>query len=701
MRLAHRKRVLWLLSVATLALVGEPANADPVVRSWGKAGDGDWFLNTNWVPAIVPNGANIEADFKTQANFKGKIKVTLDQPVTLNKMLFNSANAYTITPQANQAITLTNFNDKGTDRLPQIIVAKGNTANETVVAPIVLAIPNTKDLYVRVVGSPSSPSLTLSGVISNTAGQTNGIAKAGTGTLLLGAANTYTGNTSIYNGNVIAAVNGALGPGGANGGTVQVHRGASLTLGNGGKLDYNTGQKVVLQGNGVSVNGSPIGALTVNRGTTATFNGPITLFSKSVIGNAAIGAPGNGPNNLDPQLTITGQVSGAGNLNKVGDGVVQLATANSYTGKTDIQAGVLSVSANGALGKDDTTVEQGATLNLSKVDYIAQGNQAKANVILMGGLGNGDNGQIRADGAGAKSSFNGTITLAAGSSIGVYNGDTVLDFSGTIKETAKSDLTKLGPGQLVLESASTYTGGTLIKQGTLVANNGQNNGSATGSGDVTVAAGANLNAANGHIDGKVINQKQGKVAPKQGMNGGLLSISGGLAVAAGSTYEWTLGAQVDGRSPLARAGTDFSVLQLQGGLLSLEPGAILSLNLAGPGTIPTLSDTFWSTEHEWDIIALDSPSINPSSLAFTDIENGSYAAGSFSTTVDDGQHGYGNAGDILLVWSPAAGAAVVPEPTSWSLFLIGTGLIGLTAWQRRRSGALACRSRPATGPSRY
>ncbi len=358
--------------------------------------------------------------------------------------------------------------------------------------------------------------------------------------MVLAAANTYTGDTDVHAGNLIAAVNGALGPGGANGGIVKVANGASLTLGLTGDLNYNTAQKVVLNGMGAMVGGSPIGALTTGLAAFTTFKGPITLAS-----NSAIGAPSTG-NNLDPQLNLTGVISGNANLTKVGGGVVQLATANTYTGTTDVQAGVLSVSANGALGKGATTVEQGATLNFNQVDYITPAGQAKTQVTLAGGLGSQNDGQIRA--FGGNSSFNGTITLAASSSIGVYDKSTVFDFSGTIKETAKSNLTKLGPGTLVLEKASTYTGNTLIRRGTLEANNGQN-GSATGSGNVTVSAGATLEAKNGHIDGKVTDMNQGNVKPINGQAGGLLSIGGGLALAAGSVYTWTLGTEVDGRTP--------------------------------------------------------------------------------------------------------------------------------------------------------
>ena len=106
------------------------------------------------------------------------------------------------------------------------------------------------------------------------------------------------------------------------------------------------------------------------------------------------------------------------------------------------------------------------------------------------------------------------------------------------------------------------------------------------------------------------------------------------------------------------------------------------MNLTGPGTTPTLGDPFWNSEHEWDIIALDSPSMNLSSFAFTNLENGTFADGSFSTIVDTSQTGYGNAGDILLVWNPSMLATAVPEPSSWCLLLIGASVWAVAAWRQ-------------------
>ena len=658
---------LRLAVVVTIGLgsAAGPAAAQPLVRSWNLPGDGTYDKNTNWAPAIVPDGANIEADFLSQKNFIKPITVTLDKSVTLNRMVFQTtATSYTLTPKANEAITLTRFNDNGTLRAPRLEVTKGNLGRHTVAAPIVVDLPNKSNLNVIVAGtSPLPEALTLAGVISSKPNITNGLNKFGAGALVLAAANTYTGDTLIQRGNLVAAVNGALGPGGAGGGVARVSSGATLTLGRIGNLDYNTGQKVELRGLGATDNGAPLGALRSGPAAFVTFNGPITLAA-----DAAVGAPSTG-NNLDPQLTLKGVISGGFNLVKVGGGVVELAAANTYTGKTDIRAGVLSVSVDKALSKADTVVGVGATLNLNNVQY-----QDKAHLVLMGGLGSQDDGQLRA--FEGKSSFNGTITLAASSGIGVFPTATVLDLTGTINESAKSGLAKLGPGTLILERGSTYSGGTEVRRGTLFVNNGKV-GSATGSGDVTVLPGAALKG-NGNIDGKVINKPQANLQPARPNSPGLLAVGGGLTLEAGSTYTWSLGNNIDGRDARALPGIDFSVLALHGGFLSLDPHAVLALDFTDSATAPNLADPFWSMPHEWDILSVDSPSMNPSSTTFTDIANGTFAAGTFSTIRATGLDGYGNDGDILLVFAP------VPEPGSWLLLLFGGGMLGLIAWRRRR-----------------
>jgi fibronectin-binding autotransporter adhesin len=111
-----------------------------------------------------------------------------------------------------------------------------------------------------------SNAYTFAGVISGS----GSVVKNGTGTLVLTAANTYTGGTSVNAGTLL--VNGRTGPG-----TVTVAGGA--TLGGTGRIGDGTGGALSVQSGGTVFpgDGASVGTLTLDSSQSATFAGGSTL----------------------------------------------------------------------------------------------------------------------------------------------------------------------------------------------------------------------------------------------------------------------------------------------------------------------------------------------------------------------------------------------------------------------------------------
>ncbi|HEY9237507.1 MAG TPA: autotransporter-associated beta strand repeat-containing protein, partial [Burkholderiaceae bacterium] len=191
-----------------------------------------------------------------------------------------------------------------------------------------------------------------------------GIVKIGAGTIVLAAANSYSGGTTIHAGtlsvsadnNLGAAAGGLAFDGGTLENTSAFTTGRAIALNSGGGTLRTTADLTasgVISGVGaltktgagtLTLTGTNIytGGTTINAGTLQIGDGGT---SGSILGNVV----NNGvlALNLSNTLTLDGAISGSGALQQNGTGTTILTGASTYGGATSINAGALVV--NGSI----------------------------------------------------------------------------------------------------------------------------------------------------------------------------------------------------------------------------------------------------------------------------------------------------------------------------------------------------------------
>ncbi|MBI5691738.1 MAG: autotransporter-associated beta strand repeat-containing protein [Verrucomicrobia bacterium] len=390
--------------------------------------------------------------------------------------------------------------------------------------------------------------LNISAAITGTGA---GINKTSGGTLLLSGSNSFTGNSTVSAGTLIAANNNALGTTGSAT-TTTVASGA--TLGLQGGITVNGNEQLVLSGTGDTGRAGALDNLSGNNAVA----GAVTLAADSRIGAAS-----------GTTLTLSGPVGesgGARSLTANGNGTIVLAAANTYTGATTVNAGTtLVAAANDALGSpaSGTTVASGGTLG-----FQGGTTYSTTEAVTVQGTGAaGRNGAI--DNLSGTNTFAGNVTLAGATTMGAAAGSQ-LSLSGVI--SGAQNLTVGGSGVIVLDGAAnnTYSGTTTINSGaTLIVD--KNNALGTTGNGTTVNAGATLGFSGGttyssteslSVSGTGASGRLGAIENVAGTNSfaGNVALTGATTIGTAGGSQLTLSGNITGASNVTAAGTGTLIL---------------------------------------------------------------------------------------------------------------------------------------------
>ncbi len=585
----------------------------------------------------------------------------------------------------------------------------------------------------RTIAAKTNSGVTFDNVISNDAAGGLTITTSNSSNVTLKGLNTYTGITTT-SGNGAVTVSNINNTGFAgNLGMNSVIRLGSAT--NAGALNYigageTTDRSIDLGGTTggatISTTGAT-GALVVSGGVTASGAGAKTLTLRGNSAPALVNAI-NG--------VIADSSSGATLVTKRDTGTWSLGGLNTYTGTTTVNEGTLVVNTLGLTGTassvgEAATVALGSGNNTVVLNYVGAGETTDHTFDLAGSTGSVT---IDTSGATGALTITGNITASgAGSKVLTLAGSNNLNaIQGTISNNSVANTTSLvktGNGSWILSGANTYSGGTLIRNGTLavssiglagsagnlgtngtinIGNGGQSGALAyTGAGETTdrvvnlsgAAGGATIDTSNStgaliftsnftatgagaktltlkggnndEIQGAIVDSGGGATSLSK-INNGTWSLSGANSYSGGTTV--TAGTlRLSG--PNVKLGIG-DVFVLSNGLLNITAGAGAS-NMDG-----TIADTATLdlTSSGPAVVKLGN-SVNEvvGALKLGGVTQGNGTYGSSTSGAMFVDDTYFNGNGIITV------GAAVPEPSVFGLVLAGSGLlVGAQRFRRRR-----------------
>jgi|UPI000486C03B autotransporter-associated beta strand protein len=555
--------------------------------------------------------------------------------------------------------------------------------------------------------------------------------KAGAGTLVMNAANTYTGSTTIDGGTVSLV-----------GGADRLPSVTNLTLANtaGVLLNLNGNNQTIgsLAGGGTSGGNISLGTgiLKVGNANTTTFSGQLsgtgslvkvgsgslTLDGNSTVSLAGMNTSGGTLEITSGNYTITGSASTSAPDGTTGFVVSRGGTFRLNGGNITATSGTYLFTAGNTGGGGNSFILDSGTFNADGREILnAYG--SSGTTTINGGLfvGNGfkvtqnvgilnlNGGTLRVnrlygDGNTSTINFNGGTLQARQNNTGFVDGTitnalvkvggAIIDsnsFNVAIPEALLEDagstgggLTKQGNGTLTLSAANTYTGATKITGGTLALSG---TGSIADSSAIIVGASTTFDVS-GVTGGFTLGSAQtlsgtGSVAGAMTVAGTLSpgNSPGSLATASqtwlnGGDFNW----QILDATGAAGTGSDTMVITGSLDLTSLTTGGfninLWSLASTGPDVNGDALNFSSTTNYSWTLASTTTGITGFDATDFTLNVGASNGTSGFSNALDGGAFTISQSGNSLLLNYTA-----VPEPSV--AVLGGMGLLALLRRRRR------------------
>jgi T5SS/PEP-CTERM-associated repeat protein/autotransporter-associated beta strand protein len=501
-------RRLAVCAALAWAAADAPASVAQNVNTWISPNTGDLLVGSNWDEGVAPNGPDQYAIIGDNLTSAGSLSLT--GTITLWGLIYDNSGARSLvspTPGVGKLI----FQAASGNALFQTLPGSGRLTPNPSLHSLVLNSTtnftiegnNTVEIYPTISGS-------------------GGLSKSGPTDLYLNASNTYTGVTTVRDGNLRIQHANALGAISSH--TEVMGAGINST----GRLELAGDIAFAFEPLQLRGRNNDISHL-VNVSGSNTWNGPITLntdassyYIESEAGLLTLASQAT----ISPGSATTGtrtiHLRGAGNgvangvisqggtatyaLIKSGSGTWTLGGNNTYTGATTISGGTLRLGASNRIDNVSAVSVTSGTFDLN--------NFSEAIGSLAG---------------------SGNVTLGSGTlTPGVNNTSTT--FSGVMSGTG--GLTKVGTGVLTLSGNNTYTGATTISGGTLRL--GASNRIADGSA-VSVTGTFNLNNFS-----ETIGSLSG---------GGSVTLGSGTLTAGGNNTSTTFSGVISGTGGLTKTGT--------------------------------------------------------------------------------------------------------------------------------------------------